>query len=73
MVPTKLAFAADLGGTHLRSAAIDELGQIYHRSKTPTPRSSDPDHIVRALVDAFKNVPSMITSRLAQSQLQSLA
>lgn len=54
MGPTKLVFAADLGGTHLRAAAIDELGQIYHRSKTPTPRSSNPDQIVRVLVDAVQ-------------------
>ena len=48
------AFAVDLGGTHLRTAAIDEDGNIYHRSKSATPRTSNPDQIVAAIIDAAR-------------------
>lgn len=45
-----LVFAADLGGTHLRSATVDENGKIHFRLKQNTPPSETPDEIVRALV-----------------------
>lgn len=51
---TKLVFAADLGGTHLRAAAIDENGRIYHRSKRRKPNSAHVDDLVRALVEAAR-------------------
>lgn len=50
----KLTFAADLGGTHLRAATVDENGQIHFRLKQKTPHTSDPDEIVRALVQAVR-------------------
>jgi glucokinase len=51
---TKLVFAADLGGTHLRAAAIDETGYIYHQLKKPTPQASQAMDVVRALVEAAR-------------------
>ena len=51
---TKLIFAADLGGTHLRAAAIDENGRIYHHLKKTTPHSSEAKDVVRALVAAAR-------------------
>src|SRR5688572_29297232 len=45
-------FAVDLGGTHLRAAAIDENGNIHQRTKSSTPDTSRPDDIVRAIVEA---------------------
>ena len=51
---TKLVFAADLGGTHLRAAAIDDSGRIYHQLKKHTPQASNPNDIVRALIDAAR-------------------
>jgi glucokinase len=48
----KLVFAADLGGTHLRGALVDEHGKIHVQLKQETPQSDSPDHIVNALVDA---------------------
>jgi glucokinase len=51
---TKLVFAADLGGTHLRAAAIDENGRIYHQLKKPTPHSPQAKDVVRALVEAAR-------------------
>lgn len=46
-----LVFAADLGGTHLRAAAIDRSGQIHFRLKRQTPKTRQPEVIVEALVE----------------------
>jgi glucokinase len=43
-------FAADLGGTHLRAATVDERGNITFRLKQRTPPAEKPEDIVRALV-----------------------
>ena len=50
----KLIFAADLGGTHLRAATVDECGKIHFRSKQNTPQGTDPHEIVSAVVDAVR-------------------
>ena len=55
---TKLVFAADLGGTHLRAAAIDENGRIYHQLKKATPHSSEAKDVVEALVQAARECES---------------
>lgn len=49
-----IVFAADLGGTHLRAASVDESGKIHFRLKRNTPRTQNPDEIVRALVLAVR-------------------
>jgi glucokinase len=49
-----LVFAADLGGTHLRAAVIDQSGKLFARVKTATPQSARPNDIVKALVDAAR-------------------
>jgi glucokinase len=49
-----LVFAADVGGTHIRAAAVDQDGKILLRSKQNTPQANDPDEIVRALVNAVR-------------------
>jgi glucokinase len=51
---TDLIFVADLGGTHLRTATVDQCGKIQHRFKQSTPRSDDPAEIVSALLRAVK-------------------
>src|SRR6266513_2860828 len=51
---SEVVFAADLGGTHLRAATVDENGTIHFRLKQKTPHTSDPDDIVRALVQAVR-------------------
>jgi glucokinase len=48
----ELVVAVDLGGTHLRAAAIDETGHIHFRLKQKTPATDDPQEIVSALVAA---------------------
>src|SRR6185503_20239039 len=47
---TKLIFAADLGGTHLRAATVDRKGQIHSRFKQNTPQIGDANAIVDAVV-----------------------
>jgi glucokinase len=47
-----LSFVADLGGTHLRAAAVDQNGKLLHRVKRATPAGGGPAEIVRALVEA---------------------
>jgi glucokinase len=49
-----LVFAADLGGTNLRAAAVDGNGKIRFRLKHTTPQAKDPDEIVRALANAVR-------------------
>ena len=48
----KLIFAADLGGTHLRAATIDECGKVHFRAKQDTPHGTDPNDIIEAIVSA---------------------
>ena len=47
-------FAADLGGTHLRAATVDQNGRIHFRLKHNTPRADTADEIVQALVMAVR-------------------
>ena len=49
---SNLIFAADLGGTHLRAATVDQKGKIQFRFKQNTPQGSDPGAIVDAVVAA---------------------
>ena len=50
-----LVFAADLGGTHLRAATVDETGKIHFRLKQNTPQAEKAVEIVRALVMAVRS------------------
>lgn len=47
-------FAADLGGTHLRAATVDQTGRIHFRLKYNTPEAESADEIVRLLVEAVR-------------------
>ena len=47
-----LIFAADLGGTHLRAATVDQKGRIQFRFKQNTPQVKDASAIVDAIVAA---------------------
>jgi glucokinase len=49
-----VVFAADLGGTHLRAATVDEKGRIHFRLKQNTPAAEKPEEIVEALVSAAR-------------------
>ena len=47
---SEVVFAADLGGTNLRSATVDENGEVHFRLKQNTPQAEKPDEILQALV-----------------------
>src|SRR5512145_799110 len=47
-----LIFAADLGGTYLRAATVDQKGRIQFRFKQNTPQVKDASAIVDAIVAA---------------------
>lgn len=49
-----LIFAADLGGTHLRAATVDQKGTIRFRFKQSTPQANDANAIVDAVVAAVR-------------------
>lgn len=51
----KLVFAADLGGTYLRTALVDDTGKISAHAKQQTPKGDSPDCVVEALVSAARN------------------
>src|SRR5881397_3559299 len=59
--PRGLVFAADLGGTHLRAAIVDESGQIHFRLKQKTPLTTAPEEIVQALVTAARECDKQST------------
>ncbi len=47
-------FVADLGGTHLRTAVVDESGRIQFRAKQQTPPAESAQDIVTVLVAAAR-------------------
>jgi len=49
-------YCVDLGGTHVRGAAIDEEGHIGRRFKRRTPHGNDADEIVKAIVDSAREL-----------------
>ena len=51
-------FAADLGGTHLRSAIVEADGHITSRLKQKTPAARRPEEIVELLVAAARESES---------------
>lgn len=53
--PARFVFAADLGGTHLRAATVDQNGRIHSRLKRNTPQGENPDEIVHALILAARD------------------
>lgn len=68
-----LIFAADVGGTHLRAAIVDNTGKIQYRLKGPTPQAERPDGIVHALVDAAHEGESRMGARSGQISAVSVA
>ena len=59
---SRVVFAVDLGGTHLRAATVDQDGKIHFRLKQPTPAAETPTQIVQAIVTAAKQSQAQITS-----------
>lgn len=59
----QVVLAADLGGTNLRMAAVDESENIIFRVKNETPQNGDAEEIVRALVKAAENCRENLEDR----------
>jgi glucokinase len=59
---TGVVFAADVGGTHLRAATVDDTGRIHFRLKQNTPRAESADEIVRSLVLAVRECERQTTA-----------
>jgi glucokinase len=51
----ELVLAADLGGTNLRMAAVDEDGNVCYRTRQPTPVSDNANDIVLAIKALAEN------------------
>lgn len=51
----QIVLAADLGGTNLRMAAVDDAGNLVFRIKGETPQSGDAEEIVEAIVEAAEH------------------
>lgn len=49
---SRLVFAVDLGGTHLRAALVDDSGRILRHLKQETPKRESPHAILDALASA---------------------
>ena len=54
----KLVFAADLGGTHLRVALVDQTGKILSQVKRETPSGPKPECIVEAIINCVRELSS---------------
>jgi len=54
----KLVFAADLGGTHLRVALVDQTGKILSQVKRETPSGPKPECIVEAIIHCVRELSS---------------
>lgn len=63
---SRLVIAADLGGTNLRAATVDEDGKIHERVKHHTPKAERADEIVRALVAAARECEKQSGERGSQ-------
>ena len=57
----KLVFAADLGGTHLRVALVDQTGKIHSQVKRETPSEPKPECIVEAIIKCVRELSTSQT------------
>ncbi len=58
----RIVFAADLGGTHLRAALVDQCGKIQAQLKHETPQEESASHVIDSLVSAAKELSSRLNS-----------
>jgi len=61
MVQTVIA--ADLGGTHLRAALVDETGGLRHRAERDTPPGASGEEIIAVIAELLLNVASRTQTR----------
>lgn len=65
----KLVLAADFGGTNLRSALVDEDGEVVERLDRPTPAEVGPDTILREILQLFRDIAARAPSPLLAAAL----
>ncbi|MHC1743329.1 MAG: ROK family protein [Syntrophobacteraceae bacterium] len=53
---SSLFIGVDIGGTHLRTALVDETGQIHHRTRTTTGIEAGPDAVLERLAAACRDL-----------------
>jgi glucokinase len=68
-VDQALVFAADLGGTYLRIALVDESGNIHQQFKQRTPKGESPDCVVNALASAAEKWSSESNRRIVAGSI----
>jgi glucokinase len=59
----RVVVAADIGGTNLRAALVDESGQVFARRERPTPREGD------GVVDAIATLMGQVAGASAHAPL----
>ena len=57
----KVFIAADLGGTNLRMAAVDSVGNILSRDRRATPSQGDQADIIEAIVGGVEDFQRELT------------
>lgn len=70
---TGFVFAADVGGTHLRAATVDDTGRIHFRLKQNTPRAETADEIVRSLVLAVRECERQTAEGSAPASIKAIS
>jgi glucokinase len=60
-----MVFGIDLGGTNLRTAAVDQEGKIVYRTKRETPKSDNAVDIVSAIIESAKECQENVGSAKA--------
>jgi glucokinase len=68
-----LVVAADLGGTHLRAATVDETGGIHFRLKHHTPRGNSAEEIVCSLVQAVRECEAHIVENSSVAAIKAVS
>lgn len=66
---SKLVLAADFGATNLRSALVNEAGDIVERLDRSTPADVGPDAILREILQLFRDIAARAPSPLSAAAL----
>lgn len=59
---SRTVVAADFGGTNLRSAVVDEAGEVVERLDVPTPAAATSEGILAEIVELFRAVSARAPS-----------
>src|SRR3954452_11001164 len=59
----RIVFAADLGGTHLRAALVDQCGRIHAQIKHETPHHESAKYVVDSLVSAANELSAKLNGK----------